>query len=325
MQAKVQAMDVAMSEPLTLRTVCRLLAAIAIAFAAATLAPAPAKAQQVILLVNGDPITNFDIEQRAKLIQLSTNKAPSRQAVIDELIDEKLKIQQLLRYGIENMDNDVNVAFGNMARRMRMTAAQFADQLAKSGVGLGTLKSRIKAEITWTQIIRGRYQSAFQFSEKDILAKMEAKGDKSLIGYDYTMRPILFVLPKQTPESVAARKKEAEALRAKFQGCEEGLALVRGLRDVAIRNKVVRSSADLPPSLREILEKTEMGKLTAPEVTAQGVEVYALCDKQPSGTDNAPGRREVREQMATEQFQMLSKRYLAELRSQAMIEYKDKK
>ena len=321
----MQAMDVAMSGPLILRTVCRLLAAVAIAFAAATLAPAPAKAQQVILLVNGDPITNFDIEQRAKLIQLSTNKAPSRQAVIDELIDEKLKIQQLLRYGIENMDSDVNVAFGNMARRMRMTAAQFADQLAKSGVGLGTLKSRIKAEITWTQIIRGRYQSSFQFSEKDILAKMEAKGDKSLIGYDYTMRPILFVLPKQTPETVAARKKEAEALRAKFQGCEEGLALVRGLPHVAIRNKVVRSSADLPPSLREILEKTEMGKLTAPEVTAQGVEVYALCDKQPSGTDNAPGRREVREQMATEQFQMLSKRYLAELRSQAMIEYKDKK
>ena len=65
----------------------------------------------------------------------------------------------------------------------------------------------------------------------DSLAKMEAKGDKSLIGYDYTMRPILFVLPKQTPENVAARKKEAEALRAKFQGCEEGLALVRGLRD----------------------------------------------------------------------------------------------
>ena len=49
-------------------------------------------------LVNGDPITNFDIEQRAKLIELSTHKPPPRTEVINELINEKLKIQLLRRY-----------------------------------------------------------------------------------------------------------------------------------------------------------------------------------------------------------------------------------
>ena len=62
-------------------------------------------AQQVVVLVNGDPITAFDIEQRTKLTQLTANKTPSRQEVIDELIDEKLKLQLLKRYSIEGMDS----------------------------------------------------------------------------------------------------------------------------------------------------------------------------------------------------------------------------
>ena len=54
-------------------------------------APAQRKAQ-VVALVNGEPITALDIAQRTRLIQLSTQKIPSRQEVLDELIDDKLKV-----------------------------------------------------------------------------------------------------------------------------------------------------------------------------------------------------------------------------------------
>ena len=38
-------------------------------------AAAAAVAQQVVVIVNGEPITALDIEQRSKLIQLTTHKA----------------------------------------------------------------------------------------------------------------------------------------------------------------------------------------------------------------------------------------------------------
>ena len=60
----------------------------------ASLPATTARAQQVVVIVNGDPITALDIEQRTKLTQLSTHKAPPRQEVLEELIDEKLKIQR---------------------------------------------------------------------------------------------------------------------------------------------------------------------------------------------------------------------------------------
>ena len=83
---------------------------------------------------------------------------------------------------------------------------------------------------------------------------------------------------------------------------------------------MVKGSAELPVPLREMLAKTELGRLTAPETTQQGIEVYALCGKRQS--DNAPAKKEVRDELYTEAFESLSKKFLKELRDQAMIEYR---
>ena len=94
------------------------------------------------------------------------------------------------------------------------------------------------------------------------------------------------------------------------------------MRDIAVRPPIAKSSTDLAPELRAILDKTEVGKLSTPEVTTQGIEVYALCSKKQSAADNTPGRKEVRDELYSEQFKTLSARFLKELRTQAMIEYK---
>ena len=303
----------------------RYVALAALAAAGLAAAPVAAQAQQVLVIVNGDPITAYDVEQRMKLVQISGQKSPDRQAAIQELIDEKLKIQLLKRFMIEGIEGDVENAYANMARRMRTTPSGFTEQLSKSGITPATLKHRIRAEIIWNQIVRGRFQSSLQISDKDILAKMEtAKPDESkMVGYDYTLRPIVFIVPRGSPQAVIeARKKEAEALKARFDDCDQGIALARGMRDIAVRPPIAKSSTDLAPELRAILDKTEVGKLSTPEVTTQGIEVYALCSKKQSAADNTPGRKEVRDELYSEQFKTLSARFLKELRTQAMIEYK---
>lgn len=302
----------------------RMLAGV-LTFAALAFSAGQVEAQFVAAIVNGEPVTNYDIEQRTKLNQIATQKPPARKVVLEELIDERLKLQLIRRYSIEGIDKDVESALANMARRGRTSPKEFADQLGRSGINIDTLKSRVRAELAWSQIIRGRFQSSFQFSEKEVLARIDPSKSQDAAGaYEYTLRPILFVVPRGSqPALIEARRREAEALRGRFQGCEEGVALARGLRDVAVRAQVVKSSTDFSPALREILDKTELGKLTAPETTTQGIELYAVCSKkQTTSTENESGKREVRDKLFTEQFQNHSKRYLKELRSQAMIEYR---
>jgi peptidyl-prolyl cis-trans isomerase SurA len=209
-----------------------------------------------------------------------------------------------------------------MAGRMRFTADQLTQQLARSGVNVSTLKARIRADIAWSQIVRGRYQASLQIGEKDILSAMETKSDDS-VGYDYTMRPILFLVPSGSAETfIDGRKREAEALRGRFQGCEEGITFARALKDVAVREQVIRSSADIPAELRKVLEGIEVGRLTPPEVTKFGIEMFAICAKKESTADNSPGKRQAKENLMAKRYEQRSKQYLQELRRGAMLEYK---
>jgi peptidyl-prolyl cis-trans isomerase SurA len=193
--------------------------------------------------------------------------------------------------------------------------------LAKAGVNTATLKARIRADIAWPQLVRGRYQASLQIGEKDLLTAMDSKTDDT--GFDYTLRPILFLVPSGSPEGfVDGRKREAEALRGRFQNCEEGIAFARALKDVAVREQVIRSSADIPAELRKVLEDIEVGRLTPPEVTKFGVEMFAICAKKASTADNTPGKRKAREAIMTERYEQRSKQWLQELRRSAMLEYK---
>jgi peptidyl-prolyl cis-trans isomerase SurA len=308
----------------TFATLRRLLAATLLALTASAAATV-VHAQQVVVVVNGEPVTALDIEQRSKLIQLSTHKVPSRQEVIDELINEKLKVREAKKFGLDISASEVDGAYASMASRMRYTPEQLTQTLASSGVNAATLKARIKADLAWPQLVRGRYQSSLQIGEKDLLSAMETKSDDT-VGHDYTLRPVLFLVPPGSPDTfIEGRKREAEALRGRFQGCEDGLNFARALKDVAVREQVVRSSADLPAELRKVLDGIEVGRLTPPETTKFGIEMFAICAKKESSADNTPGKRQARESVMAQRYEQRSKQYLQELRRGAMLEYKDNK
>src|SRR5262249_43257136 len=134
----------------------------------ACFAASAARAQQIIVIVNGEPITALDVEQRSKLNQLSHKVAP-RQEVIEELINDVLKIKEAKKFNFEISESEVNSAFATMATRMRLTPDQLTQMLAKQGIATKTLKQRIKADLTWPQLVRGRYSASLQIGDKDIL------------------------------------------------------------------------------------------------------------------------------------------------------------
>ena len=91
------------------------------------------------------------------------------------------------------------------------------------------------------------------------------------------------------------------------------------MQNAAIREPVTRTSADIPAVLREVLDKTPIGHLTAPEITKQGVEMVALCGRKPTTIDT-PKKKEIRDKMFAQKFEAKSKSYLDEIRKAAMIE-----
>jgi peptidyl-prolyl cis-trans isomerase SurA len=302
----------------------------------------PASAQ-VAVMVNGEPITNYDIEQRTKLNFMSTHKQQTRQEVIDELIDQKVKIKEAKQFGVDPSASDIDASFADMSSRMRITPDQLAKSLESQGVRPETLKARIRADMVWTSLVRGRYKESLQVGEKEVAAAARSAGeakpaegeakpgeagneqadkDASSESFEYKMQPIVLIVPRgSAPAAVELRQKEAETLRSRVQSCDEANSLFKAMQNAAIREPVTKTSADLPAALRELLDKTPIGHLTPPETTKQGVEMVALCGKKPTTIDT-PQKKAIRDKMFGEKFEAKSKAYLQQVRKAAMIEYR---
>jgi len=284
----------------------------------------PSCAQSVVVMVNGEPITSYDIDQRSRLILLSTHKAATRKQVIDDLIDEKVKIKEAKKYGVDPSGGEIDASFAAMSQRMRLSPEQLTQMLAGKGIRPATLKSRIRAEMVWTSLVRGRFKDSLLVADKAVRSATgdgtDGKGEGA--NFEYHMRPIVLVVPRGSSASeLDMRRKEAEALRAKVRSCDDALAISRSVRNATIRDTVIKTSADLPKPLREVLDKTEVGHLTPPEVTRQGIEMVALCDRKAS-TGDTPEQRQLREKIYAQKFEAKSKTYLQEIRNAAMIEYR---
>ena len=282
-------------------------------------------AQTVAVMVNGEPITNYDIEQRSKLTTLTTHKTPERQQVLNDLIDEKLKIREAKKFGVDPGISDVDQSYAQMSSRMRITPDQLTKSLESQGIRPDTLKSRLKTEMVWGSLVRGRLKESLQVGEKDVAAAVKVTGGEEKQegdAFEYKMQPIVLIVPRGSGQAaMEARQKEAEALRSRVQTCDEANSLFKSMQNAAIRDAVIKTSADIPAVLRELLDKTPVGHLTPPEVTKQGVEMVALCDRKPTTLDT-PKKREIREKMFTEKYEAKSKAYLQEIRKAAMIEYR---
>jgi peptidyl-prolyl cis-trans isomerase SurA len=269
---------------------------------------APARAQTVVVMVNGEPITSMDIEQRSKLTFMTTHKQPSRQDVINELIDEKVKIKEAKRFGVDPTSSDIDDSYKMMAARMR----------------LDTLRSRIKADMVWGSLVRGRYKESLQVGEKDVAAAVKGSGEEKLEieASEYKMQPVVLIVPRNSPPAAyEQRKKEADVLRERVTSCADANNYFKSMQNATIRPLVSKTSADLPESLRDMLEKTPVGHLTPPETTKQGIEMVVLCARDKTTIDT-PKKKEIRDKMFVEKYEAKAKSYLQEVRKAAMIEYR---
>ncbi|NOJ48237.1 SurA N-terminal domain-containing protein [Bradyrhizobium archetypum] len=306
-----------------IRRLWSLTAGFAIALAVLAGSPSPLRAQSVVVMVNGEPITSLDVEQRTKLNFLTTRKQMPRQEVIEELINEKVKIKEAKRFGVDPTASDIDQAFAGMSQRMRLTPDQLTKSLESQGVRPETLKARLKAEMVWGSLVRGRFKESLQVGERDVAAAAQESGEPTQTeAFEYKLQPIVLIVPRGSAQgAIDVRRKEAESLRERVQTCEQANSYFKSMQNAAIRDPVTKTSADIPGPLRELLDKTPVGRLTPPEITKQGVEMVALCERKPTKIDT-PKKREIREKMYTQKYEAKSKAYLADIRKAAMIEYR---
>jgi peptidyl-prolyl cis-trans isomerase SurA len=249
-------------------------------------------AQSAIKVVVGDqPITTYEISQRAKFLQLTQRATNATKLATDELIDEKLQLAEARKRGIVVSEAEVNEAYANIASRLKMSPDQLTKGLRSAGVDAKTFKDRLRAQIAWGKVVREKFRATVAVSEQDVIAALQSKvepGKEKATTTEYEVTQVIFVVPAKATAAVAAqRQKEAEQLRGRFTSCAEGLAFAKGLREVVIK---------------------PLGRRLQSELSEENVKMLA--------------RAAIEGELLDEQGTLMSRRYLRDLKRNAVIEYK---
>jgi peptidyl-prolyl cis-trans isomerase SurA len=278
---------------------------------------APAAAQAALVRVNGEPITNREIEQRMLVSRLLFQKPLSRDAALRELIDDKVKANEGKRLGMRVQSSHTDEMLSRMAANNRQTPAQFEQNLGRAGIDADSVRAKVSAETIWGELLRVRARGS-SISNAELNAEVErraAKGEARVT--DYVVRQIVFVVPQGS--NPGQRERDANAVRGRFTDCDSGVEFMRTQRDVAVKERISRSSTEISKALNDQLQKTPLGRLSPPFRSEQGIEMLAVCEKK-DREDNIALRSRIEQEFQQKRIEGTAESYLKELRAKVDIQ-----
>jgi peptidyl-prolyl cis-trans isomerase SurA len=282
--------------------------------------------QSIAVLVNDDPISGYDIEQRERFLAVTTQEQPSaalKKKATDMLIEERLQMQLGRKEGIVPDESEVSKVVAGMAEKNKMTPEQLTSALGQMGVSIKTLQDRIRSQIIWQRLVQRKFRNDVVIGDADVDKALSGLGEGGQAGEKTALqlRQLKYEIPSNNDQAAIARQLALfEALRAKVQSCANVPTLTKGMQGV-----VVTSISDQPGSLtqpaRTLVLKAKVGEMTPPTISGSAIEAYAVCSRHVTKGD--PEKREQAERSLMEQeYGIRAEGLLRDMRNDAFIEYR---
>lgn len=254
--------------------------------------------EAVVVTVNDQIISSYDIIQRMRLLIVTSGIQPNEQNMpeiqreaIRSLVDERLEMQELIsqgktqKFNLVASDDEVNGELADIARNNNTSADQLLANLAAQGVGADTFRDQLRAEISWRGWIRGRYGSRVIVGDDQVKTyqkHLEAEAGK----------------PQYQISEVFIDASRAGGEQAALQGADQ---LVSQLKSGAPFAAVARqfsnspsaanggdvgwiSSGEMPPEVDGVLATLRAGQLSPPIPVKDGVYIVYLRDSRAGAT-----------------------------------------
>ena len=232
------------------------------------------------------------------------------------MIDDQLKIQEGKRIGVDITERQIDGAFNNVARNVKLSTDKLRQILSARGVNVDTMRLRLKAALAWQAVQENIVKARVDLSEAELDKEASAalKQDQS---FDYIVTEVLFI---SAGKSGAGRSGDANRFRSQFKGCESAVDLSLKFTDVAVRSIGRRHATQLPDALAAELAKLPVGGISKPRAVDGGLSMLAICEKE-SARDLTFIKNKLRNEQGNEAMKGEADKYLEELRKKATIVY----
>ncbi|MEM8615998.1 MAG: peptidylprolyl isomerase [Pseudomonadota bacterium] len=259
-----------------------------------TAAPTAQQIEGIVAIVNDEPISFSDVRQRAGLLLLSLGgQQPTQEQIqqltsraLDQLIDEKLQLQEAAEYEVEVSDEDIARSINDLASQSGIDRDTLINSLLSAGINPNSLREQTRADIAWRRIMGGLYGSRIRISDnqiRDQLSRMRAAAAQE----QYQVGEIFLFAPtdadKQEAQVAAASIREQLVAGAPFQVAAQRFSSAPTAAAGGDMGWVTTDTLD--PALHDTLKAMDGPGITAPIVAPDGVYLLEVRGKRdPSET-----------------------------------------
>ena len=228
-----------------------------------------------VLTVNDAAITGFEIAQRRKLLELFRTPGNLDDLAIEQLVDDRLKAQELARQGLQITDEGLAAAMEDFATRANLSLDEFINVLNQNDVDQATLRDFVKVGVSWRDYVRSRFGNLTDVTEAEIDA---AIGQSAVAdaGIEVLLSEIIIAAPP--PQAAAALATAQQISQLTSTAAFEDAAR----RVSALPSKTAGGRLDwlpisnYPAPLRPIILALAPGQVTAPLPITNGVALFQL-------------------------------------------------
>lgn len=249
----------------------------------ALMTAAPVTAQNLfapVAKVNQSVVTEYEVQQRQRFLQLLNAPGSGRESAIEGLIEERLRNEAVAQAGISLTAQGIDDSLEEFAARANLSAAEFTKVLGQAGVSPETFRDFVVNSVGWRELVRARYASRVQITEAEI---NRALGTSQNGGVRVLVSEIIIPAPPQNAARVNALAEQISQTRsaAEFSNYAQQYSATAS-RGRGGRLEWQDLSA-LPPSLQPIILALAPGEVTAPLPIPNAVALFQLRDIQETG------------------------------------------
>lgn len=247
-------------------------------------------------IVNSDIIADYDLRQRVALYLATAGVEPTpevlkkiRAQILDQLVTEKLEIQEAKRKSITISSPEIDKAIDHILTDNHITLDQLKAMLSKNSVGMSTLRSQIAAQVLWQKVVEEEFQDRINISDADIDAEMARLAEGKDKAHFLVSEIFLAV---DTPDQDAKVQKNIQDLSSQLQSGAPFQVMARQFS----QSPSAASGGDigwvydgqLAPELNVQLAKMSSGSVSAPVRSTGGYYILALRERQEASNAKLP-------------------------------------
>ena len=243
-----------------------------------------------------------------------------RKQAMEELIEERLKLQAAKKLGVEVTDSEAKGLLKEVAERNKMTYEEFAQHLKGQGVDIGTMGEKFRAGKAWREMVARRYAAQATVSQRDIdLFLANAAAEAGVDAVELQLHKISLALAGGTDQTTWTRRySEAEGLRRRFAGCKTMGDLAKSAADSKFEDMKFVKPASIAEPMRTMLLSAKDDEVLPPVTTAAGVDLYAVCGRRAISGD----QERAKALLQNKELGILAERHMRNLKQEADIVYK---